>query len=189
MHQTYQFEALPNRYLTDSRIKSAVDELASRKMISGFNPQFEYSEFPDYVQAWLSAQQTVADWANMLHELWDQIWGASFQSGILYVDRMSSNADLSDGGIFEAWTEGWHGRHVQTKIGPIQLVVYSENNDFWLQVEFEEEGEKFSLTNWKLDDYELDSPKVSTKRHENQASLNLTDLRDYAREALGKLGC
>lgn len=188
MNQTYKFDALPNRYLTDKRVESAVDELASKKMIPGFNAQFNYDDFPDYVQAWLSAQQTVADWATVLHDLWDQTWGMSFETEIPYIDRMLDDADLSDGGIAETWIDGWYGRKIQTKWGPVQLVICRNVNKFSLQVEFEEEGEKFSLKNWELDEYELDSASVKATSQEKQALLDLTDLRDYARQALGKLG-
>ena len=162
-------------------------------MLKGFDTAFDWNEFPEFVDAWVSAQKVVGEWAKDLSRLWDATWGNSFEMNIPYASRAEALQGLENGGIFEAWWDGWYQRAILTPaFGPVALAVfYDEQGDqegFHLQIEFATKHKEFLVPKWSSDDnVEWDSGFSELNFRQQFATLDLHRLRAAAVDALQAL--
>jgi hypothetical protein len=186
---TFEFRPLVETYFADQRVRSAVDELLSRRFGEGHAPHFEWEEFRSYVDAWLAAQQTAAEWAKDICDIWEQVWGVQLDGHCPLVPRPTATVtvDIASGGIREAWFDGWYSRVVRSRYGPVGLVVYGDTEEFNVQLEFEKKAPKLDLSEWSFDNEEIDSPTVALSRASGTTLLDLTTLQEEARRAIALL--
>lgn len=190
----FEFSESVTQYFDEPRLKVAVDELTKGKhMLSGFDPAFDWGEFPKFVDAWVSAQKVVGDWAKDLFRLWDATWGAELSSVVRYASRELALEELANGGISEAWNYGWYARAVRSGNTCVNLVVFYEVREgkkgFHLQVETPEEFKKLNIPGWETtDDLDLDGPFHPILVGEGIVTVDLVSLREDARRALEQLG-
>ncbi len=191
MTDNYTFPPLTSAYLCDPRVQGAVDGLARAKMISGFDPALDWAEFPAYVDAWLSAQQTVAEWCRSSFELWDLIWGTAVDQQSAYRPRLETFDDLPNGGISECWIDAWYGRHVLLGRRAVSLDLHYEDG-FSLGVRFttslsKAAWRKLGLTDWQMEDDEIFGPTIPIDCTDGVATLDLISLQSAARRVVEAL--
>lgn len=192
MIEPYEFPPLVSAYLTDARVRNAVDTLTGRTMTKGFDSDFEWSDYPVYVDGWLAAQQTVAEWNKAQFAIWDRVWGTAFDGEVIY-DAGSTTADVfTRSGIAECWQDNWYGRHVKIGTGVYNLCVVWNNDSLFIEIEFVKAVPKKTFdtlkpTGWQRNDDELDGPEVHIKKEGRTAFLPLVELQAHAREAVEAL--
>lgn len=190
----FEFSQSVSHYLSDPRVKIAVDELVgSKRMLSGFDPAFEWEEFPKFVDAWVSSQKVVGDWAKDLSRLWDEVWGAEMSPIIPYTSRAQALEDLADGGLSEAWYKSWYARAIKCADQSVNLVIFYEEREgrrgIHLQVEPPEKSKNLKIVGWELnEDKDFDGPFHPLLIRDGSVTVELDAVREDARNALGQLG-
>lgn len=193
MTKTFTFSPLVSACILDPRIQNAVDDLTRKTMAKGFDPSFSWAEFPSYIDTWLAAQQTVAEWCKEQCRLWDATWGVILGAALAYPRRVDTQDDLAVGGIFECWQEGWLSRHVVVAGQAVGLTLRCGYENASLEVEFANDLTRaqykaLSLPDWTLDGCEITSPPVRVREDEGgAATVNLIELREHVANALSAL--
>ncbi len=200
MTENFEFAPLVSSYLTDPRIQSAVDDLAGKTMAKGYDTEFSWDEFPEYVDAWLAAQQTVAEWCKTYSSLWEETWGFAVNGRFGYSDRAKSDDLLDVGGILECWWDNWSSRHIDIGNLTVGLIIYFDTTDLQLGIEFEAGSNKkhtkssknlLEEMGWEFEDDDTDqmwTRKVRIKKERSAiASIDLRELQQDAKQAIDAL--
>lgn len=194
----FEFSESVSLYLRDPKLRSAIEDLAKEKMLSGFDAAFEWEDFPDFVDAWVSAQKVVGDWSKDFYRLWDETWGAVLAAPIPYSSRDQAIEHLCDAGIYEAWLEEWYSRSILYQGQCVNLVIFKEEREigkkesqscFRLQVELPKKPKRgFKILDWEQDDNVFNGRFYPLSTRDVRTTLELDAIREEARTALKYLG-
>lgn len=188
---TIHLNELVYAYACNPRILAAVDDLAFLEK-KNHSRIFPNHDFQDYVDAWLAAQQTIAEYTKAVSEMWHKTWGkALINEGFVYNNDFDTFKIIKPLSLSDIWEYGNYGKIFETKFGPALFKFIFDVDNLYLEIEFENSQDllfgQSNCSKWdrKGNKFECRYFPFFKDNH----IINLDDLEKIAESAVCELKC